>query len=98
MVDMVNAGPFLTETIHNEIRHALKQMHHGQARLIRLPVDEFAGMVERIMAYGYGFMPFQPMLFGLPVDQTVNTFPEIVVVHDDDTNGVVNTQTEMEVL
>ena len=55
-------------------------------------------MVEKIMAYGYVFMPFHPMLFGLPVDQTVTTFPEIVVVHDDDTNGVVNTQTEMEVL
>ena len=98
MVEMVNAGPFLTETIHNEIRHALKQVHHGQARLIRLPVDEFAKMVEKIMAYGYGFIPFQPMLFDLPVDQTINVFPEIVVVHDDDTNGIVNVKTEMEVL
>ena len=98
MVEKINAGPFLTETIHNEIRHALKQVHHGSARLIRLPVDEFAKMVEKIMAYGYGLMPFQPMLFDLPVDQTINVFPEIVVVHDDDTNGLVNVKTEMEVL
>ena len=98
MVEKINAGPFLTETIHNEIRHALKQVHHGRARLVRLPVDEFAKMVEKIMAYGYGLMPFQPMLFDLPVDQTINVFPEIVVVHDDDTNGLVNVKTEMEVL
>jgi len=55
-------------------------------------------MVEKIMAYGYAFQPFQPMLFGLPVDQTTGIFPEIVTVHDDGTNGVVNTQTEEEVL
>ena len=97
MIEQVNAGPFLSETIHREIQHALKQVHHGQARLIRLPVEEFGGMVGKIIAYGYGMMPFQPMLFGLPVDQTINVFPEIVVVHDDDTNVVVNTQTEMEV-
>ena len=97
MIQKINAGPFLSETIHNEIQHALKQVHHGQARLIRLPIEEFGSMVGKIMAYGYGMMPFQPMLFGLPVDQTINVFPEIVVVHDDDTNGVVNTQTEMEV-
>lgn len=98
MIAKVDAGPFLRDVIHNEIRHALKQIHHGQARLIRLPVDDFADMVNKIVVYGYAFQPFQPMLFNLPVDQTAGTFPEIVVVHDDDTNGVVNTQTEQEVI
>lgn len=97
MIPVVDAAPFLSMTIHKEIMHALKQVHHGQARLIRLPVDEFGAMVQKIMAYGYAFQPFQPMIAGLPVDQTVGTFPEIVVVHDDDTNGVVNVLTEMEV-
>ena len=97
MIPVVDAAPFLSMTIHKEIMHALKQVHHGQARLIRLPIDEFAAMVGKIMEYGYAFQPFQPMIAGLPVDQTAGIFPEIVVVHDDDTNGVVNTQTEMEV-
>ena len=98
MIQQIDVGPFLTLPVNKEIRHALKQVHHGHARLIRLPIEEFGMMVQKVMEYGYAFQPFQPMLFGLPVDQTVNTFPEIVVVHDDDTNGVVNTQTEMEVL
>jgi len=98
MIPYVDAGAFLEVTIHNEIKHALKQVHHGEARLIRLPVADFAAMVEKIMAYGYAFQPFQPILFGLPVDQTAGTFPEIITVHDDGTNGAVNTQTEEEVL
>jgi hypothetical protein len=38
------------------------------------------------------------MLFGLPVDQTTGVLPEIVIVHDDGTNGAVNVETELEVL
>ena len=98
MIPYVNSGPFLDVTIHNEIQHALKQVHHGVARLVRLPVADFAAMVEKIMAYGYAYQPFQPMLFGLPVDQTAGAYPEIVTVHDDGTNGAVNVQTEEEVL
>lgn len=98
MIANVDAGPFLSLTVHKEIMHALKQVHHGQARLIRLPLEEFAAMVQKVMEYGYAFQPFQPMIAGLPVDQTAGTFPEIVVVHDDNTNGIVNTQTEQEVL
>lgn len=98
MIARVDAGPFISATVHKEIMHALKQVHHGQARLIRLPLDEFAAMVQKVMEYGYAFQPFQPMIAGLPVDQTVGNIPEIVVVHDDDTNGVVNVLTETEVL
>ncbi len=98
MIPYVDAGPFLDVTIHNEIQHALKQVHHGVARLVRLPLDNFSAMVEKIMAYGYAFQPFQPMLFGLPVDQTTGEYPEIVTVHDDGTNGAVNVNTELEVL
>jgi len=98
MIPYVDAGPFLDVTIHNEIQHALKQVHHGFARLVRLPLDNFSAMVEKIMAYGYAFQPFQPMLFGLPVDQTTGEYPEIVTVHDDGTNGAVNVNTELEVL
>ena len=98
MIAMVDAGPFLTAPVYGEIRHALKKVHHGVARLIRLPVDEFGEMVARIMAHGYQFTPFQPMLCGLPVDQSIGPLPEIVVVYDDDTNGAVNVLTETEVL
>ncbi len=98
MVPCVDAGPFLNTTMHNEIKHALKQVHHGVARLIRIPVIDFADMVQKIIEHGYAWQPFQPMLFGLPVDQTTGAFPEIVTVHDDGTNGVVNTQTELEVI
>ena len=98
MIPYVDCGPFLPVDIHAQIKHAHKQIHHGIARLVRLPVSTFAEMVEKIIAYGYAFTPFQPMLFGLPVDQTVGEYPEIVVVHDDGTNGAVNTQTEEEVL
>ena len=97
MIAIVDAGPYLTATVYNEIRHALKKVHHGVARLVRLPVDEFGSMVTRIMEHGYQFTPFQPMLCGLPIDQTTGPLPEIVVVHDDDTNGVVNVKTETEV-
>ena len=93
----VDAGPFLTATVYNEIRHALKKVHHGAARLIRLPVDEFNGMVGRIIERGYQWTPFQPMLCGLPVDQSTGPLPEIVVVCDDDTNIAVNVMTETEV-
>ena len=98
MIPLVDAGPYLNATIHTELQHALKKVHHGVARLIRLPVDEFAAMVEKIMGRGYAYTPFQPMLFGLPVDQTTGKLPEIVTVHDDDTNGAVNVETELEVL
>jgi len=98
MIPYVDAGPFLDADIHAQVRHAHKQIHHGVARLVRLPVDTFARMVERIIAYGYAFQPFQPILFGLPVDQTTGEYPEIVTVHDDGTNGAVNVNTELEVL
>jgi hypothetical protein len=97
MIATVDAGPFLTATVYNEIRHALKKVHHGAPRLIRLPVDEFNGMAGRIIERGYQWTPFQPMLCGLPVDQGTRTLPEIVVVCDDDTNISVNVLTETEV-
>lgn len=97
MIESVDIGPFITDTVFMEIRHALKQVHHGAARLVRLPVDEFNAAIGKVIERGYAWQPFQPMIGGLPVDMTAGTYPEIVVVHDDDTNGVVNTQTETEV-
>ena len=98
MIKQIDVAPFLTMTVYNEIRHALKQVHHGKARLIRLPVGEFGTMVQKVMEYGYAFEPFQPMIGGLPVDQTTSEYPEIIVVHDDDTNGAINVLTETEVI
>lgn len=98
MIAIVDAGPYISAAVYSEISHALKKVHHGAARLIRLPVDEFNGMVSKIIERGYQWTPFQPMLCGLPVDQSTGQLPEIVVVHDDDTNGAVNVLTETEVL
>lgn len=96
MIAEVDIAPFLTDSVLSEIRAALPRVRHGRARLIRLPVLEFAKAIDRVVASGRRFAPFAPRLCGLPVDSTVHAHPEIVVVHDDDTNGAVNARTELE--
>ena len=56
-----------------------------KVRLYRIPIDEFNKAVNSILIK-HSFMPFRPILLGLPVDMSERDVPECVCVADDDSN------------
>ena len=88
---MIEIGlePYVSLATLADVRHAYKKIHNGAARLIRIPAIEFADAVQKAVNR-FPWQPFKPTLYGLPVDQTANEYPEIIVVFDDDTNATVN--------
>lgn len=89
----VDIAPLMNPVVSAEIKAALKRVSNGVVRMIRVPVEDFNQAVNKAVERN-PFTPFSPVVFGIPCDMTINVLPEIIVVHDDNTNGLVNTLTE----
>jgi hypothetical protein len=61
----------------------------GKIRLFRIPVVDFYAAINATLQK-FGPIPFRPLVLGIPIDMTANPLPEVVVVHDDDTNIAQN--------
>ena len=82
----INIERYLTPGTLKDIWSALRYIKDGRRlALVRIPALDFFAVMEKLT--GTNFMPFRPVIFNnIPVDMTDNTFPELVLVADDDTN------------
>jgi hypothetical protein len=90
----IDISQFVSQKVMTDIVNALKNVKHGVVRMIRIPVEDFIKACESVMRMN-PFTPFSPVFLNIPCDQTANALPEIIVVHDDNTNGAVNILTEL---
>lgn len=82
----VEIAEYLPQSIQTEVRKALNFIPKGRSlRLIRIPVFDFNEAISKICKK-VGFVPFRPVLYGIPIDMTENVLPEMILVADDDTN------------
>ena len=83
----VNIEKYISPKILNDLKRALNfKPENRQLRLVRIPVLEFAGAIEKAVKVN-PFMPFRPVIFNnIPVDSTEGVLPECVIVADDNTN------------
>jgi hypothetical protein len=96
-MNKIDIAPFVTNKLAIDLKFGLNRVTNGVVRMVRIPVLDFIDACTKAMKIN-PYMPFSPTFLGYPCDQTENLLPEVVVVHDDNTNGLINTKTELEVL
>lgn len=96
MIGKIDISPYVSAGTIADIIAIQKRIAGGAVRLVRLPVEEFGKAIESVFKAN-PYMPFQPMIRGIPVDQSTGQRPEVVVVYDDDTNVAKSVKSELEV-
>lgn len=86
MFPMIAIDQFVGKSTLSDVRTAISHIRYGRARLVRLPAEDFAAAMDKVLASNL-FVPFRPTLSGLPVSPSGTKRPEVVVVYDDDTNA-----------
>jgi hypothetical protein len=95
----INVEKYLSAGTLKDLKRALQfKPSNRQLRLVRIPVEEFSGVMNKILTTSNNYMPFRPVIFdNIPIDMTESLIPECVIIADDNTNLIKQDKKEIEI-
>jgi hypothetical protein len=99
MIQNIAIDDYVSLGTLRDIRVVLAKMRAagGQPRIILLPQEDLSSILDRVK-YLAGMQPFAPTLCGLGVNFGTRAHPEVIGVHDDNTNTAQSIAREDEVI